>query len=363
MEKFEEGTVIANPSPGPRKAIVELTTRCNLNCPMCFRQSWTEELGDISEKLFKKILLEFKEAGGEFLWLGGWGEPLIHKKAIEFAEMIKEEGLKLGINSNGLLLDEDKALKLINIGLDRLVISIDASTQGIYEEIRGGDINELLRTLKFMHEAKKKMGKIYPKIEFSFTLMRRNMNELIPLIELAASHGVNMITITNVIPVKKEFNCEKLYGEKKEEVERLIEKASIKSLEANVGLKIPEFTLKTERSCPFVLNMASCVTWNGLVSPCFNFLHTYKCYIYNVEKTIKQVIFGNATRESLSTIWRKQRYVQFRFRVRFFKYPSCTDCKFHEICHFTSTNELDCWGNAPSCADCLFSRGIILCPI
>ena len=193
--------------------------------------------------------------------------------------------------------------------------------------------------------------------------MKRNMSELIPLIKLAANHGIGRIIVSNVIPVKEEFNSQIIYGEELNEVERLIEKVAIKSLETNVGVKMPEFTLKTERSCPFIRDMAACITWNGFVAPCFNFLHTYKCYIYNVEKTIKQIAFGNATRESLTDIWRKMEYVKFRFRVKYFKYPSCTDCKFHEICDFALTNELDCWGNSPSCADCLFSRGIVQCPI
>jgi len=39
-----------------------------------------------------------------------------------------------------------------------------------------------------------------------------------------------------------------------------------------------------------------------------------------------------------------------------------TDCKFRNHCWWTETSERDCWGASPSCADCLWSKRILLCP-
>ncbi len=363
IEVFDEGVVLAKPKLGPKKLILELTTKCNLNCIMCFRKSWSEIEGEMNEKLFMKILDEAVKANTEFIWFGGWGEPLIHKNFIEFAEEVKRRGFKLGINTNGTLLNKDLALKLINIGLDRLSISIDAASQQTYNKIRGGNLNNILRVLKFIHEERKRRGTPYPITEFIFTAMNSNINELISLIELAEKYGIGRIIVSNVIPILSKVNDECLYLNDNFNFDELYGKIAIKSLETNVSVKLPEFTLKTERKCPFIMENAACITWNGNLTPCFNFLHTYKCYIYGVEKNINQIVFGNLNKDSLINIWNKVDYLRFRFKVRYFNFPSCTDCKFHDICDFTLSNEYDCWSNSPSCADCLYSRGIIQCPI
>ncbi|MCD6457212.1 MAG: tungsten cofactor oxidoreductase radical SAM maturase [Thermoproteales archaeon] len=364
LECFDEGYVLANPRKGPEILFIELTTRCNLNCLMCYRNSWQEVLGDMDEKLFSKILEDAGEAGVKFIWLAGWGEPLIHPKFLEFAEMVKEKGFKLGINTNGLLLDEDVAERLMKIGIDRLAVSVDAANPEIYGYIRRADFNRLMTILKTLHATKKKIGKNYPILEFAFTLMASNVKELVPLADLAEKHGVGRIIVSNVIPVTRKVIDECIYTlNGKVDVEKLASLAAIKSLETNVSIRLPEFSLKTERKCYFIENGATCVTWNGRVAPCYNFLHSYTCFIYGREKNIKQIVFGDLNNEKLLEVWFKPEYVKFRYKVRFFRYPSCTDCKFHDICDFAESNLMDCWGNEPSCADCLYSRGIVQCPI
>ncbi len=364
LECFEEGCVLAKPVKGPKMLFLELTTRCNLNCVMCYRNSWGERLGDLSEKLFDKVLEDAVEAGIEFVWFAGWGEPLAHPKFLEFAEKVKDRGLKLGVNTNGLLLDEYVAERLMKIGIDRVTVSVDAADPEAYGSIRRGDFYRLMRALKSLHRAKKELGKTYPILEFAFTLMLDNLNEAVPLIDLAVQHGVGRVIISNVIPVTKYMVDKCVYTlNGKVNVEEFVSKLAIKSLETNVGVRLPEFSLKTERRCDFIEKSATCVTWNGKITPCYNFLHSYTSYIYGREKKIEQVVFGDITKESLKDIWFKLDYVKFRYKVRFFRYPSCTDCKFHEICDFAQSNLMDCWGNQPSCADCLYSRRIVQCPI
>lgn len=52
-------------------------------------------------------------------------------------------------------------------------------------------------------------------------------------------------------------------------------------------------------------------------------------------------------------------YVAFRANVRDFRFPSCVDCGMD--CTYAQENS-DCWGNNPSCADCLWAQGILHCP-
>lgn len=91
-------------------------------------------------------------------------------------------------------------------------------------------------------------------------------------------------------------------------------------------------------------------------------MHSYQCFVYGREKEIKPCYLGNVNEKTLKEIWIEPGYVNFRHTVRNFRFPSCTDCKFLEGCTMADDNEMDCWGNSPSCAECLWSRRIIACP-
>jgi len=362
LEIFRDGEVIARPSKGPRIVVLELTTRCNLNCSMCFRRSWSERIGDMDERVFSKALDEAIEAGVRFVWFAGWGEPTIHPKFIEWAETVKDAGLGLGVNTNGTLLDDELAKRIVEIGIDRLSVSVDAASEETYARIRGHSLRRVLKALRIIHEAKKERGCTKPILEFVFTAQRSNVAEFPKLFDLAVEAGVGRIIVSNIIPTQPALEHEVLYNGWSGE-ERLRELASIRSLETNVGVRLPEFSIKTERSCAFVKEGATCVTWDGKVTPCYNFLHTYTAYVFGVKKTITQVSFGDLRRENLVSIWRKPDYVRFRYRVHFFRYPSCADCKLREYCILVESVDMDCWGNSPTCADCLYGRGIVQCPL
>ena len=56
-----------------RRLYLEPTSRCNLNCAMCFRKSWVdEEAGDMDEATFRAVLAHLPP-GVETLFSGAWG--------------------------------------------------------------------------------------------------------------------------------------------------------------------------------------------------------------------------------------------------------------------------------------------------
>jgi radical SAM protein with 4Fe4S-binding SPASM domain len=126
--------------------------------------------------------------------------------------------------------------------------------------------------------------------------------------------------------------------------------------------RIPEMKLRTQRRCSFIEEKAMAITWAGNVSPCYAGMHHYQCYIYGRKKEMHPYHFGNVGNNSLRDIWLNDEYLKFRQQVLEFQFPSCTDCKYLEGCSMVDDNLLDCWGNSPTCADCLWSRGLILCP-
>jgi len=124
----------------------------------------------------------------------------------------------------------------------------------------------------------------------------------------------------------------------------------------------PNMRLRTRRSCKFVQDKACAVTFEGNVSPCYAFMHSHRCYILGREKNSTAHHFGTIREKHLDEIWTDPRYAQFRWAVRTAQYPSCTDCRQVDGCAIAQGNEIDCWGNQPSCGDCLWAREIITCP-
>src|SRR5512135_2443256 len=122
----------------PSKLFVEVTTRCNLNCAMCVKQTRgdAEREGDLSMPLFRALAPAFP--GLEALILNGVGEPLLHPR---LEEMIRTARKRMpgagwvGFQSNGLLLTEARAVSLASAGLDRICFSIDGASPETFRKV------------------------------------------------------------------------------------------------------------------------------------------------------------------------------------------------------------------------------------
>ncbi len=111
------------------KVYIEPTNRCNLDCRTCMRHGWEEPLGFMEFGLFEKIMADlrsFPERPGIFF--GGFGEPLGHARIADMVAAAKPGGSEVELISNGILLDEAMADRLVAAGLDRLWVSIDGAS-------------------------------------------------------------------------------------------------------------------------------------------------------------------------------------------------------------------------------------------
>ena len=243
---------------------------------------------------------------------------------------------------------------MIDLEVDEIFVSCETGHIG-HPSL--GFALDLLRKISSRRDALKK-GK--PVLGVSTVLTVENLHSFPYIAKEAEIAGASSIVISNLIPVRREHVKFALYenDDPPEEISRLISN----SITARLHADVPNFSLKTERHCPFVLSDALAIRWDGEVSPCYRFLYTSEEHYFNRSKLVKAFSFGNVLRESLSGIWMKREYIWFRFKVSWGLFPSCTDCKFRESCHFLEEVENDCWGNLPSCADCLWWRGIAVCP-
>ena len=125
----------------PSKIIAEITTRCNLYCPMCLKHTAGSGIleGDLSFAVFKSLTPALPNIAA--LVLSGIGEPLLHPQLdtfIQYAKIHMSPDAWVGFQSNGLLLDEIRARSLMDSGLDRICLSVDGARPETYRTVRKG---------------------------------------------------------------------------------------------------------------------------------------------------------------------------------------------------------------------------------
>lgn len=111
--------------PAPRHVDIEISTRCNLNCLMCRRQ--TIDYGDrhMDYALYRHVI-DNLPAGVELVSLGGYGEMMLHPRFFDMLGHAHARGFRTQTTSNGTLLHSPgKIRKLLDTGLDRLHVSLD----------------------------------------------------------------------------------------------------------------------------------------------------------------------------------------------------------------------------------------------
>lgn len=100
---------------------VDVTWKCNINCNFCYHK-YKPQKHDLPLEDIKKSILSAKYDGNNYIDLLGPGEPSLHNNIIEIIEFIKQNGMRVCLNTNGIM-SETKINNLLNSGLDDLLIS------------------------------------------------------------------------------------------------------------------------------------------------------------------------------------------------------------------------------------------------
>ncbi len=189
----------------------EVTSRCNLKCPMCAITlnvgKFTGKRGDLEYSLFEKVKPYLRLA--ERCFCNGGGEPLLYPNFIRMLREIKEAGTEIVFNTNGLLLTKELSRELVHLNIDCISFSIDGATGATYERIRvGSDFKKVISNMKYLARIKKKEKRIRPFINLQMTLSRENKKEIQDIIPLAKALGINHVVIEPLTPV---FNISEEY--------------------------------------------------------------------------------------------------------------------------------------------------------
>jgi len=153
----------------PAHVDIEISTHCNMSCPMCYRKTdrFKKRVNSqfMEKKLFKKIIEECSKNGLFSIRLSLRGEAFMHPDVFDFIELAKGSGIKeISSLTNGLALTPEKFEKLVKLKFDWLTISFDGLGP-TYESIRQpAKFKESLEKIKAYYRIKRRFNSKKPAI-------------------------------------------------------------------------------------------------------------------------------------------------------------------------------------------------------
>jgi len=141
--------------PGlPVEYIVETTAKCNIYCPMCPRETHPQPKENMSDAVFQR-LVDGAARTAEHMMLIGLGEPLLDPQIFDRIAYCEQHGISSLLSTNGTLLDEKMAERLLSTPLSHITLSFDGATKETFEAYRKGARFERVRD-NFVRFAKMK---------------------------------------------------------------------------------------------------------------------------------------------------------------------------------------------------------------
>lgn len=190
----------------PLYLTLETQLKCNFRCTMCTysvpreieRQYYQERMSD---ELFDRIIEEASQHYCPSIGFNVLNEPLMDRSIIERIRKATDAGfIDLRMNTNASLLTEEKAEQLVDSGLTRLYVGLDALSKETYQKVRiGGNYAKVMRNVHRFLEIRDRKGKRLPILRVSFVRLSINEHEIPGFIEYW-SDKADMVTIQEYMP-------------------------------------------------------------------------------------------------------------------------------------------------------------------
>lgn len=275
----------------PISIAVEPTTSCNLRCPECPSglRSFTRPTGMLKKDFFEKFISEIHN---KTLYLTFYfqGEPYLNPNFLDMVKLASSKKIYTATSTNAHYLTPENAEKTIKSGLDRLIISIDGTSQETYQQYRvGGSLEKVIQGTKNIIAAKRKLKSSTPHVIFQFLVVKPNEHQTDDVLKLATELGVDEVKFKTaqvydyengnpLIPDNPKFS----------RYQKMADGTySIKN-------KLLNHCWKLWHSCV--------ITWDGKVVPC--------CFDKDANHQL-----GDLQQNNFKTIWQSQAYNRFRNAV------------------------------------------------
>lgn len=262
--------------PWPFMVEIHPTNICNLKCIMCGAKFKSKV--ELSKRRLHQIIYEAADIGVKHISICGGGEPLFYNQGIfEIMKTIKLLGLEGSLTTNGTLFTQDQIKKIVKIGWDEVVFSLDAPDDKTHDYIRGveGTFKKCTEAIKLFGYHKNKLGKNDPAIKMNTIITNKNYYKLEKIINLAQEIRCFNISFQTLHITFKEARKMGLNKSEKIEFQRLIKKVRLASQKLKVKTNIDDFIInplikKPEKLYEFLLSITQNNFKKDLLSaPCF----------------------------------------------------------------------------------------------
>ena len=273
----------------PLSVAIEPTTSCNLRCPECPSglRAFTRPTGMLQKDFYRETIDQLHKDIFYIIFYFQ-GEPYLNPNFLEMVQYAAKKGLYTATSTNAHYLSEENARKTVESGLDRLIISIDGTTQEVYEQYRvGGSLEKVLQGARNIVKWKKELKSKTPYVFFQFLVVKPNEHQIEDVKRLAAEIGVDDIRFKTAQVYDFENDPNQLIPT----IQRFSRYR--KNKEGHTVVKNP-----LQNHC-WRLWHAPVITWDGLVVPC--------CFD---KDALHQL--GDLKGKSFREIWQDEKYRQFR---------------------------------------------------
>jgi len=176
----------------PRMLGLVLGNACNLDCPHCYQEKNGDNLlhpVQIGQQFRRELLSLYpylstlRVQGGEVLAYRGFRE------IVEDVAAVTRRPL-LSISTNGTLIDDEWAEKMVRLPFSSATVSIDGGTPETYAKLRrGSELPLVLANVARIRKWKEKLNSARPELDSFFVILRSNFREIPQYLELARENG------------------------------------------------------------------------------------------------------------------------------------------------------------------------------
>lgn len=267
----------------------EPTTSCNLRCPECPSglRSFTRPTGMLQNNFFRQTIDDIHEHL-VYLIFYFQGEPYLNPDFLEMVSYAHKKKIYTATSTNAHYLTDDMARKTVESGLDRLIISIDGTTQDVYTQYRvGGNLSKVISGAENIMKWKKELKSATPFVIFQFLVVKPNEHQIEEIKSIAKRIGIDEVR----------FKTAQIYDYQNDPNRLIPENTKYSRYKKNAD---GSYRLKNKLAnrC-WKLWHSNVITWDGVVVPC--------CFDKDAMHRL-----GNLGTQSFRDIWKNDNYRQFR---------------------------------------------------
>ncbi|MFH1519977.1 MAG: radical SAM protein [Candidatus Omnitrophota bacterium] len=287
--------------PIPFSVVFALTYKCQCNCLHCFVDDYKRENEDLSTEEIKSVI-DFINLWGPVKVTFFGGEPLLNKDIAQLVNYASGKGIRVSIDTNGLLLNEDMVVALKKSGIANINVSIDSGSEHSHNSLRQkeGCFQSAVKGLKLC--VKHKIPCLVSTYASKRAIKEKDLESIINLSKRIGASGVKILF--PILSGKwRRSESEKLNLKEEEYLKSILDPAYVYIEDAL------EMVKKKGKGCSAIDRNLIYISPYGDIQPC----------------PAIPITFGNLRRKSIDGIIK-----EMSKHIFYKKYKSCKICLMNE---------------------------------